>query len=260
MLKKILIPALVLCVIAVTAFVENPSKELRQNRPEAVDKGYAPIVVLELFTSQGCSSCPAADNLLDQVKETWGDAVITLSYHVDYWNYIGWEDPFSNAQYSRKQLLYNQKFKNNSNYTPQMVVNGKEHFVGSNSTKLHSKIATYKKVSAENEVVLTEIEKETDKVKFSYRIAGEIENKNIKALLVLDRRTTNVKRGENRHRTLVNSNIVIAEHIENIVSKEGTMNLDIPKKIGAQEKISLVLLIENDTYDITAAGKSKIMI
>jgi hypothetical protein len=66
--------------------------------------------------------------------------VLALSYHVDYWNYIGWKDPFSRTEFSDLQRLYGRKFNSSSIYTPQMVINGKEHFVGSNEGILMSKI------------------------------------------------------------------------------------------------------------------------
>ncbi|MEX0289846.1 MAG: DUF1223 domain-containing protein [Flavobacteriaceae bacterium] len=255
-MKKIFIPALVLCVIGVTAFVKDPSKQ-SELKPELPYEGdYDPIVVLELFTSQGCSSCPAADLLLNEVKQNSKEEVITLSYHVDYWNYIGWEDPFSAPQYSKKQQLYNQKFRSRSNYTPQMVVNGREHFVGSNKSKLLSKIATYKKLPAMNAVSLKSVKRVGGKINLGYKVSGDISNKNVKAVLVLDERSTQVKRGENRNRTLINSNIVVFERIETLESPQGSMTIEIPKHIRANEKVALVLLIENDNYDITGAAKA----
>ena len=102
---------------------------------------FKPIVVLELFTSQGCSSCPPADALLNEVKYKYSNnQVIALSYHVDYWNYIGWKDPFSKKEFSDKQRAYSSKFYSNSIYTPQIVVNGKEHFVGSKTAYYEFKI------------------------------------------------------------------------------------------------------------------------
>ena len=72
---------------------------------------YSNKVVLELFTSQGCSSCPPADKLLKEVKS---EDVIVLSYHVDYWNYIGWKDPFSQKRFTDRQRQYYSKFKSKS--------------------------------------------------------------------------------------------------------------------------------------------------
>lgn len=86
-------------------------------------------VLVELFTSQGCSSCPPADALLAKLDED--PNVIVLSEHVDYWNYLGWRDPFSSAVLSERQAAYVRRFGLQSAYTPQMVVDGQVEFVGS---------------------------------------------------------------------------------------------------------------------------------
>lgn len=88
-------------------------------------------VIVELFTSEGCSSCPSADKLLAEIERTQPVAsaeVLVLSEHVDYWNRLGWRDPFSSAQFSNRQRDYNAEA-----YTPQMVVDGRAKFVGSSA-------------------------------------------------------------------------------------------------------------------------------
>src|SRR5262245_20642769 len=90
-------------------------------------------VIVELFTSEGCSSCPPADEALIRLARTQpvpGVEIIAMSEHVDYWNSLGWNDPFSSAQLTQRQDEYVQVFGLNGNYTPQMVVNGREQFVG----------------------------------------------------------------------------------------------------------------------------------
>jgi hypothetical protein len=90
-------------------------------------------VVVELFTSQGCSSCPPADRLLSRLKHDprLAGAVIPLAFHVDYWNHLGWSDPFSSRLWSQRQEGYAQAFHSNRIYTPQLVINGRTECVGS---------------------------------------------------------------------------------------------------------------------------------
>src|SRR5579859_6695441 len=102
-------------------------------------KGFA---VVELFTSEGCSSCPAADALVATVQKEDKDLpVYILSFHVDYWDRLGWKDAFSDAAYSDRQREYARWLRLSSVYTPQVVVNGHQEFVGSDAVKLREAIS-----------------------------------------------------------------------------------------------------------------------
>lgn len=101
-------------------------------------------VLVELFTSEGCSSCPPADNLITLLSNSQPIAnaqVIVLSEHVDYWNYLGWKDSYSSEDFTRRQYRYAQTFNSNQAYTPQMVINGKYELVGNNKNKAFELIA-----------------------------------------------------------------------------------------------------------------------
>ncbi len=91
-------------------------------------------VVVELFTSQGCSSCPPADRILAELAER--DDVIALGLHVDYWDYLGWKDAFASPEYTKRQRAYARAAQERTIYTPQMVIGGKDHVVGSKPMKI----------------------------------------------------------------------------------------------------------------------------
>jgi hypothetical protein len=102
-------------------------------------------VVLELFTSEGCSSCPPADALLARLAEQQpvaGAEIIALEEHVDYWDHEGWTDPFSSAQWTQRQQVYASGFADRGVYTPELVVNGRSGFVGSREGEAYRAIAS----------------------------------------------------------------------------------------------------------------------
>jgi hypothetical protein len=113
-------------------------------------------VVIELFTSEGCSSCPPADALLQKLEAQQpvaGAQIIALEEHVDYWNHLGWADPYSSAEWTERQQTYAARFKNDS-YTPELVVDGHSQFVGSNEREAKLEIGKAAR-SLKTEVAIT---------------------------------------------------------------------------------------------------------
>src|ERR1700712_5296387 len=121
-LKFMTLGWLALVTIALTSFINK-----KHTTTTSGDKGFA---VIELFTSEGCSSCPPADAVIAKVeKESADKPIYILAFHVDYWNRLGWKDVFSSAAYSARQNQYAQWLNLSSVYTPQVVVNGRTEFV-----------------------------------------------------------------------------------------------------------------------------------
>lgn len=131
--------ALASAAIVISAVVV---RERPQTRVAAAGKDRGPVIV-ELFTSEGCSSCPPADAALAKLEENQGGVnaeVIALEEHVDYWNELGWADPFSSPDWTSRQQVYAGVFGSGSVYTPQMVVDGTTELVGSRGPEVRRKI------------------------------------------------------------------------------------------------------------------------
>ncbi|WP_299367005.1 thioredoxin family protein [Winogradskyella sp.] len=238
-MKSILLTLFIIPVFIFSSFTHKPA--LSNN-----------IIVLELFTSQGCSSCPPADRLLNEVKS---DNIIAFSYHVDYWNYIGWKDPFSKSEYTNRQRTYGTKFNSSTIYTPQLVINGQEHIVGSDHRLLNQKITKYAKKVNANGVLLSNVSKSEDAVNFDYYVEGSIEDTYIRTILVINERKTYVKRGENRNRELINTNIVVNELRLKLETKSGNGSILVPEIVKSTDDLSLIVVIENNALDITGASQ-----
>ena len=131
-----------LCAVMINRGSNNSRAFNAQADGQPVDGKTA--VLVELFTSEGCSSCPPADDLLARLEQTQpvaGAQIITLSEHVDYWNRLGWTDRYSSAEFSVRQSRYATAFDSEDVYTPQMVVDGRAEFVGSDASRAREAIA-----------------------------------------------------------------------------------------------------------------------
>lgn len=154
--------------------------------------------VVELFTSQGCNSCPPADAYLAELARQPG--VLALELHVDYWDYIGWRDPFALRAFSERQRAYGRMLEQRYIYTPQMVIDGQTHAVGSNRAAVERAMARAR--ARANVIAITLSNRRV-------RIEGPSEGPAAVWFVVYDtQHETEVPRGENRGRRLVNTNIV----------------------------------------------------
>jgi hypothetical protein len=162
-------------------------------------------VVLELFTSQGCSSCPPADALLGRLKASGAD-LLPLSLHVDYWNRIGWRDPFSSPAMTARQEAYGRVLGQDGVYTPELVVGGSEGVVGSDSGAVAAAISHARRLAAAGPAVALRVAREGDAIRAA---AGPGPGSGELLLVGFDdRHVTQVGSGENAGRELVETNVV----------------------------------------------------
>ncbi len=177
----------------------------------AVSSGMAPAtaaekrpVVVELFTSQGCSSCPPAEAFLSDLAKR--KDIVALEFHVDYWDYIGWKDLFAKPEFTARQKDYVRSMNSRYAYTPQMVIDGREHVVGSHRAKVERQIRKAQSRASD----APEIKMRRDGMNLIISVgAAKASGDYVVTMATFDKpHVTKVKRGENRGKTLVNANVV----------------------------------------------------
>jgi hypothetical protein len=172
-------------------------------------------VVLELFTSQGCSSCPPADEILSRLgrDEKAGTRVIPLAFHVDYWNRIGWRDPFSSAEWTLRQEAYGRRFDAAGMYTPQLIVNGRAQTNGAQARGVLAEVASQlarPAPPATIHLVLSEPARAALSIEVAAEVTGSVAGDKLNAVVAVFENdlVTKVERGENRGLTLRNDYVV----------------------------------------------------
>ena len=212
------------------------------------------VSVVELFTSQGCSSCPPADKVLRKLSER--DDVIALAHHVDYWNYIGWEDPFSSKEASARQRRYVRVLSNWNPYTPQMVIDGR-HDVGG-----YKRAAVLQRVTnslQENDVRVLAVERSRDGSEARIMLPRVGDGYVIWRIDYDRQHKTEVERGENGGRTLINANVVRAmAQVDDSERALGEVIIDVDS-LQAQGRGGAVVLVQQGRVGpIHAAGHVRV--
>lgn len=182
-----------------------------QSSPTAVTARSSGVAVVELFTSEGCSSCPPADRVLAKLAaraKAESLPVFPLSFHVDYWNYLGWRDRFSDAAYSARQHDYS-PISAGGTYTPQAVINGEAECVGSDASSIDALIGSALKRAPRAQIAL-EARRGEHGIEVSYRVSGDTKARVINLALVEPRVESAVQAGENAGEHLAHVNVVRA--------------------------------------------------
>ncbi len=212
-----------------------------------------PLVVVELFTSEGCSSCPPADALL-RTLATRPD-VVALSFHVDYWDRLGWRDPFSSAAFTARQQAYARSLDGRV-YTPEMVVGGTVGFVGSRRGEAQTQIAAALERPAPSRIALTAAPGAGRTVRVTYAATGAPEPSVVHLALVQSEATTEVRRGENGGRTLRHANVVRA--FETHAEASGEASLPLPDGLDAGDVQVVAYVQRGQTGAISGAATAAV--
>lgn len=210
-------------------------------------------VILELFTSQGCSSCPPADALLAEYAAAHDEHIIALSFHVDYWNRLGWTDPFSSHAYSGRQQWYSQHLPGHSVYTPQLVVNGKSEAVGNNRNAVKNLVQKELSVKPVATIAIAQVMISEKTVSFRYQTANTGPDELLNMALVQKQATTHIKAGENEGITITNHNIVRSFNTQSITSN-GTGQVSLPTAFRPSEYALVVFVQDKKSFSINAAA------
>lgn len=228
------------------------------NRPVATGGDSQAVAVVELFTSQGCSSCPPADQVLVNVVESSREdrlPIYGLSFHVDYWNSLGWKDPFSSAKSTARQREYSAAMQRDRVYTPQMIVNGQKEFVGSRGATAVEAIKEALSDDALSTVIVNaELDLPSSQVKVHFDVTGETDKSLLNMALVRTGGENDVPRGENAGRTLNHVNIVRAFRTVPLKDQtSGDAELTLPDGF-PRDKAAVIAYVQNRaTLKITGA-------
>ncbi|TMV76840.1 DUF1223 domain-containing protein [Thioclava sp. BHET1] len=200
-----------------------------------VTTGSHPAVVVELFTSQGCSTCPPADHLLGQLTDR--RHVIPLALHVDYWDYIGWTDPYGQTAFTQRQKAYARAIGSRSIYTPQMVIDGVERIEGAHPMDVAELIQEHRADTAQVDLQLN---RKGSALTVAATAAQPFDKPvNVQLVRYIPEKTQKILRGENAGETISYYNIVT--EWKTLGRWDGKMPLALSETVSGTEPIVVIL-------------------
>jgi hypothetical protein len=247
--------------VAVTAMFltvaacNNPGRASNKNssNDSIPGKGFA---LLELYTSEGCSSCPPADRLLARVqKEAGNRPIFLLCEHVDYWDDAHWKDAFSQHQFSQRQYRYDSRLKSQV-YTPQLIVNGKKECLGSDEAAVNA--AVKNAVAKESNVNLDlKARQQGNNIQISYSINGNSPANKLLIAVIEKHAVREIGDGENRGKTLNHAQIVRSLSSFTITGNKGVEQISLPVDYNAGNYEIVGFLQDENTDEIVSAARAQ---
>ncbi len=200
---------MLLAVLAGACSRDSAAATLKPRDAASADSAQRTVLV-ELFTSEGCSSCPPADALVADLIDDDLDVAV-VAFHVDYWNYLGWSDRFSSERWSERQRSYAEAMATSRIYTPQLLFDGRDHRVGVRSSRVREAIAAAAAQTTDTEIAV-QAERTDRGVDVAVLVAdapGASAASTVMVALVADKESTQVRRGENAGRTLGHRSVAL---------------------------------------------------
>ena len=193
-------------------------------------------VVVELYTSQGCSSCPPADDMLAYLATR--DDVIALALHVDYWDYIGWVDEFANPEHTRRQQNYARAAGETTIYTPQFVIEGEDIVIGARGMDVADLISRHRQQEQSVDVAL---DWEGDLLTIDAEMSEDEADGDyvVQLVQILPEQTVDIRRGENAGRTISYSNVV--QSLEVVGQWDGVEPISIEADVSGADQVAVII-------------------
>lgn len=249
-----------LVAVAILAFssihlslISDKTDSTASERPDEITA----FAVVELFTSEGCSSCPRADKLVSGLYASYHSKnmpVYVLAFHVDYWDGYGWTDAFGKSEFSERQRRYGSFFKLESIYTPQLIINGCEEMVGSNpkaGTAIESVLQKPASVIVTLGPVADPVKK---KINLHYTLSDVPGNAVLNCAVVESGLVREIWQGENKGRTLKHDNVVRYFRTFEKPLKEGNVEIDLPSDLHVENSSIVAFIQDEKTWHILGAG------
>ena len=233
--------------------------EAQENIRLPEGSGSNSFVVLELFTSQGCSSCPAADQQIRTIKKLASEKnlpIYTMSFHVDYWDHLGWKDCYSDQGFTARQYQYGRVFSKRNIYTPQMVVNGTVEFSGSDEAECEKSISNaLQNEPVENIKFNGSYTFSNNKLAVSYDVEEGF-NGYVNIALIQNEGEIKIKSGENNGRKITYTNIVRSfKQVDCRKTNEGHLQIEKPEDL-SNDNLTVIIYLQNK-IDMKILGATK---
>ena len=262
-MKFVLILTAILIFSACSMQIAESQNKQENKVPERENKASKRYVLVELFTSEGCSSCPPADRVLARLESEQpveNVEIVPLAFHVDYWNYLGWRDEFSSNAFSQRQNDYAGRFGLNSIYTPQMVVDGQKQFTGSQFDTAINSV----KETAQTKKAYVEMSLDDKNLSVKINDLPVHDDAYVWLAITENNLQTDVRRGENSGKKLSHEAVVREmKLIGNINAGEAEFvkseNLTV-QPAWKRENLNLIVFVQGqNSKNVFAVGKTKLI-